>query len=155
VCHGARDPAAARRFTPITRPSRLRRRPIVQRRLKGGGGDSPARCSGGRWPLRFPGRDPPVPPPAVLGVPLPAMLIVRRRQWGHIIDRERLRVRSVTPPAGDPTPITQVKLRTLAKSRVSIETWELRLSSLECDFPGINIPSLNDPQSILSNFLPI
>jgi len=43
-------------------------------------------------------------------------------------------------PACDPTPITQLKVRTRAKSRVSIETRELRLSSWECDFPGINIP---------------
>jgi len=42
---------------------------------------------------------------------------------------------------GNPTPITQVKVGTLAKSRVSIETRELRLSSRECDFPGINIPT--------------
>ena len=46
-------------------------------------------------------------------------------------------------PACDPTPITQLKVRTRAKSRVSIETQELRLSSLECDFPGINILNCN------------
>ena len=37
---------------------------------------------------------------------------------------------------------TQVKGRTRAKSRVSIETRELRLSSRECDFPWINIPNI-------------
>jgi len=31
----------------------------------------------------------------------------------------------IRAPAGDPTPITQVKVRTRAKSRVSIETREL------------------------------
>jgi len=34
-----------------------------------------------------------------------------------------------------------IKVRTRAKSKVWIETRELRLSSRECDFPGINIPS--------------
>jgi len=48
-----------------------------------------------------------------------------------VIGRERRRVRPVIAPpplratAGDPTPIMQVKVRTWAKSRVSIETWEL------------------------------
>ena len=42
-------------------------------------------------------------------------------------------------PAGDPTPITLVK-GTWVKSRVAIETQELRLSTRKCDFPGINIP---------------
>ena len=44
-------------------------------------------------PLCFPGRAPPYPLPAVLGAPLPAMLIVRRRRWGPVIGRERRRVR--------------------------------------------------------------
>ena len=49
------------------------------------------------------------------------MLIVRRRRWGPVIGRERRRVRPVIPlplraPAGDPTPITQVKVSTRAKS---------------------------------------
>jgi len=74
------------------------------------------------------------------------MLIVRRRQWGPVIGRERRRVQPViahppSRPAGDPTPITLVKVRTRAKSRVLIETRELRLSTRECDFPGINIPT--------------
>jgi len=64
----------------------------------------------------------PVPSPAVLGVLLPTMLIVRRRRWGPVIGRERRRVRLVIAspplraPTGDPTPITQVKVRTRAKS---------------------------------------
>jgi len=101
----------------------------------------PGPSSGGRWPLRFPGRAPPYHPPAVLGAPLPAMLIVRRR-WGPVIGRERRRVRPVIarPPRRRSTDSTQVKVRTRAKSRVSIETRELRLSSRECDFPGINMP---------------
>jgi len=53
-------------------------------------------------------------------------------------------------PTGDrpspfaPPPAIQLRsrTRTQAKSRASIETRELRLSSRECDFPGINIPSL-------------
>jgi len=45
-------------------------------------------------------------------------------------------------PASDYPPITQAKVRTQAKSRVSIETRELRLLSREYDFPGINIPSI-------------
>jgi len=50
---------------------------------------------------------------------------------GPVIGRERRQVRLVIAPtplratAGDPTPIMQVKVRTWAKSRVSIETWEL------------------------------
>ena len=75
----------------------------VQRRPMGGGGDSPARRPGA---------------PAVLGVPLPSMLIVLRRRWGPVISQERRQVRPVIappllpPPTGDPTPITQVKVRT-------------------------------------------
>ena len=64
----------------------------------------PGPSSGGRWPLRFPGHAPPYPPPAVLGAPLPAMLIVRRR-WGPVIGRERRRVRPViAPPPFAPPP---------------------------------------------------
>jgi len=74
-----------------------------------------------RGPLCFPSHAPPYPP-AVLDEPLPTMLIIRRRRWGPLIGRERRRVRPVIAPppfcapAGDPTPITQVKVRTLAKS---------------------------------------
>ena len=75
---------------------------------------------GGRWPLRFPSRVPPIPSPAVFGAPLRAMLIVRRRRWGPVIGRERHQVRlgdrpsPLCAPAGDLTPITQVKVRTRA-----------------------------------------
>jgi len=50
------------------------------------------------------------------------MLIVRRRRWGPVIGRERRQVRPmIAPPpprapAGDPTPITHIKVRTRAKS---------------------------------------
>ena len=66
--------------------------------------------------MRFPGRAPPYPPPAVLGAPLPTMLIVRRRRRGPVIGRELRRVRAVI---------------VLGRNRVSIETRELRLSSRE------------------------
>jgi len=61
-------------------------------------------------------------------------VIVCRRQWGPA---------SPTPlrPADDPTPFTPEVL-TQAKSRVSIENRELRLSTRECDFLGINNPTL-------------
>ena len=95
---GAGDPATARRFT---RPSPPRRRPIVQRCPTGAGGRRwfPGPSSGGQWPLHFPGRAPTYPPPAVLGAPLPAMLIVRRHRWSPVIGREWRRVRPVTPPS--------------------------------------------------------
>jgi len=61
---------------------------------RGGGGDSPAdgRCTS---PVALPR----TLPPAVLGAPLPAMLIVRRRRWSSVIGRERRRVRPMTPPS--------------------------------------------------------
>ena len=68
-------------------------------RRGGGGGDSPASRPGGRWPLHFSGGTPTYPPPAILGTPLPAMLIVRRRRWSSVIGRERRLVRPVTPPS--------------------------------------------------------
>ena len=37
-------------------------------------------------------------PLAVLGVPLPTMLIVHRRRWGPVIGREQRRVRPVIAP---------------------------------------------------------
>jgi len=96
VCHGAGDPAATRRFTP---PSRPRRRPIVQRCPKEGGGDSPVRRPGADGCCASPVAIPRTLPPAVLGAPLPAMLIVRRRRWGPIIGREQRRGQ-----AGDRSP---------------------------------------------------
>jgi len=47
----------------------------------GGGGDSPAPRP---MAVVLPQSRSPVPPPAVLGVPLPTMLIVRRRHWGPV-----------------------------------------------------------------------
>jgi len=104
----------------------------------GGGSDSPA---------SRPGADgrctPPVPSPGRFG-----------RATAGYVDRPQVAMGSrylpgTAPgpagdrpsPPGDPTLITQVKIRTRAKSKVSIETWELQLSSRECDFPGINIPT--------------
>ena len=47
------------------------------------------------------------------------------------------------PPFAPPLAIQlrsrRSKVCTRAKSRVSIKTWELRLSTRECNFPGINI----------------
>jgi len=59
--------------------------------------------------------------PTVLGVPLPTMMIVRRRRWGPVIGRERRRVRPViAPPLRAPRPAiqlrSQVKVRTRPKS---------------------------------------
>jgi len=75
--------------------------PIYPSRLSSGvrRGEAVIPRPGGRWPLHFPGRAPTYPPPAVLGTPLPAMLIVRRRRWSSVIGRERRRVRPVTPPS--------------------------------------------------------
>ena len=90
VRHGAGDPAAARRFTRPSRP-----RPAASD--GGGGGDSPARRPGAN------GRCAPPYPPAVLGVPLLTMLIVRRRRWGPVISWERSRVRlMIAPPPSRP-----------------------------------------------------
>jgi len=95
VHHGAGDLAAARRFT---RPSRPRRRPIVQRRPTGEAVIP--------WPI-VPG---PMAvalsrsrPPAVLGAPPRATSIVRRRRWGPVIGRGRRQVRPViAPPPSHP-----------------------------------------------------
>ena len=78
---------------------------------RGGGGDSLACCPGGRWPLCFPGHAPPYPP-AILGVPLPTMLIVCRRRWGPVIGQERRQVRPViAPPPFASPPAIQLRSR--------------------------------------------
>jgi len=119
-------------------PVTPRRRPATS---KGVGGDSLAHRP---MAVALPESRSPVPPPAIFGAPLPAMLLVSRRWWGPVIGREWRRIRPVIAPrAGDPTPIRQVKVRTRAKSRVSIETRQLWLSSWERDFPEINIPTHN------------
>ena len=113
------DPATARRFT---RPSPPRRRPIVQRYPTGGGRRwFPGPSSAGRWPLHFPGRAPPVPSPWRFwarncrlcwssaggdGVPPLAGNGAGSGRWSPLHHSH---------PAGDPTPITQVKVRTRAK----------------------------------------
>ena len=53
----------------------------------------PGPSSEGWWPLRFPDRTPPYPPPAVLVAPPSAVSSVRRQRWGPVIGRERRRVR--------------------------------------------------------------
>jgi len=83
----------------------------------GGGGDSPAHRPGVDGHCASLVALPPYPP--------------RRRRWGPGMAPGLAPSR----PAVDPTPITQVKVRTRAKLGVSIETRELRLSSRECDFP--------------------
>ena len=135
----ARNQATAHRFT---RPSHPRRRPIVQRHPTGGGSDSSAR---GPMAVAHPQSRSTVPSLRQFwahycrlrwssagddGVPSSAGNSAGSGRWSPLPLR-----------AGDPTPITQVKVHTRAKSRVSIETRELRLSSREYDFPGINISS--------------
>jgi len=109
VHHGAGDPAAACRFT---RPSLARLmwgeavipRPVV------------------RGPLCFPGHAPPYLPGSFGHATADYVDRPHRRRWGPVIGWERRRVRPVVAPpplralAGDPTPITQVKVRARAKS---------------------------------------
>jgi len=93
----------------------------------------------------------PLPQPFcdVSGTPPPAKMIVHRWQWGPGIAQEQCR-----GPAGDcPPPSSRPHRRSnsdhaskrylLGQNRVSVETRELRLSTQECDFPGINIPIAN------------
>ena len=74
-------------------------------RRGGGGGDFPARRPGADARCASPVTLP-CTPPAVLGMPLLTMLIVRRRRWGPVIGRERCRVRAViaAPPSFAPPP---------------------------------------------------
>ena len=64
----------------------------------GGGGDSSACRPGFDDRCAYPVTLLHTPPPANLGVPLPTMLIVRRRRWGPVIGWERHRVRPVIAP---------------------------------------------------------
>jgi len=72
--------------------------------------------------LHFPGRAPPYPPPDRFEHTTAGYVDHPQAGWGPVIGRERRRVRPMmapapfAPPAGDPTPITQVKVRTRAKS---------------------------------------
>ena len=87
------------------------------------------RPTGVRW---FPGRAPPVPSLGRFGRATARCVDHPQASMGS-----RYRPGTAPGPAGyppscpacDPTPITQVKVCTRAKSRVSIETRELRLSS--------------------------
>ena len=55
--------------------------------------------------------------PAVLGAPLPAMLIVRRQRWGPVIGRERRRVRpAIAPSPRSPTAEAQAADHSLITS---------------------------------------
>jgi len=79
----------------------FQRRPIVQPHLMGAW-RFPGPSSGGRWPLRFPGRAPHTLPQRfcdVSGAPPPAMSIVRRRRRNPGIGQEWHR-----GPRGDPPP---------------------------------------------------
>ena len=64
------------------------------------------------------------------------------RHWPGTASGTGRRSPPLRAPAGDPTPIAPVLTR--AKSRVLIETQELRLLPQECGFPGNNIPSIKD-----------
>ena len=116
VHHGARDPAAARRFAHP--PTMQLCWPIVQQRPTGGGhGDSLARRPGTDWPLRFPGCAPPVDlPPAILRCFGRATVCYVDRSVGSPHRPGTLSgtgQRLFPPPfhahTSDPTPITPVK----------------------------------------------
>jgi len=64
-----------------------------------------------RRPLHFPGHAPPYPPPSRFERATAGYVDRPQAGWGPVIGRERRRVRPI-----DPTPITQVKVRTRAKS---------------------------------------
>jgi len=82
----------------LTHPSRVQRCPMGWEAV------IPRPVIRGPMAVVFPRSCSPVPPRAVLGVPLPTMLIVRRRRWGPVIGRERRRFRPVIapPPASRP-----------------------------------------------------
>ena len=140
VRHGARDPATARHFTCPSRPQRW---PTVLRRPTGEA-VIPRPIVWGRWLLLSPGRFG-CASAGYVDRPQAAIPSSAGNGAGPASDHPS----PLRAPAGDPTPITQVKVCTRAKSRVSIETPELRLLSRECDFPGINIPQL-DPRREIS-----
>jgi len=167
VRHGAGDPAAARRFT---RPSRPRRRPIVQRRPTVGGGDSPVRRPGADGRCASPVALPLDPPPSRF-----------RRATASYVDRPQAamgsRHRPGTAPGpasnhpsplhaplhGDPTPITQVKVHTRAKSRPgncdSCPRPVKRLCVSVCYILEYNVPVYNKPDtravSLINNSMTI
>jgi len=114
VRHGARDPAAARRFTRPSFP-----RPAASD--GGGGGDSPARRPGADGRCVSPVTLPRTPRPfwechcrlcwssaGGVGVTSSAGNGAGSGRWSPLPPSPA--------PAGDPTPITQVKVRTRAKS---------------------------------------
>ena len=91
-------------------------------RREGGRRWFPGPSSAGRWPLHFPGRAPPVPPPD--GFERATAGYVDRPQtgWGPVIGRERRRVRPmIAPPPFAPSPAIQLRspTRTRAKSITS------------------------------------
>jgi len=110
VRHGAGDPAAARRFMRPSLP-----RPMGGRRW------FPGPSSGGRWPLCFPGHAPPYPPGSFGHatadyVDRSQAALGSRHLPGTAPGPAGDRPSTLCASAGDPTPITQVKVRTRAKS---------------------------------------
>jgi len=135
VRHGAGDPAAARRFT----------RPSLPRSAASDGGEVviPRPVVWGPMAVVLPRSCSPVSP-GRFGRATADYVDRLQAALGPVIGRERRRVRPViAPPPDDPTPITQVKVRTRAKSTTGF--------SLSKPVPGFktgyrlsfNIPSFN------------
>jgi len=127
--NSAGDPAAARRFTRLSAHNVDQLSSGVRR----GRAAIPACCLGADQPLCFPCCAP-------LCSSLPGRFVTF---WAC----HRLLCQSIdgVPASAGNSNSDHVgkKVRTLAKSRVSIKTRELRLSTRECNFPGINIPNYN------------
>ena len=108
----------------------------------GGGGDSLAHHPGADGRCTSLVTIPPYPPPGRFGCatagyvdrPQAAMGSGHRPGTALGLAGDRPPSRA---PAGDPTPITHVKVPIRAKLRVLIETRELRLSSRECDLTSL------------------
>ena len=117
--HGAEDPATARR---LTRPSLLRRRPIVQRCPTGGEAVIFRPVVQGPMATALPRSRSHVPSPGRFGrttaryVDRPQAPMEFRHRPGTAPGPADDRPSPLRAHAGDPTPITQVKVRTRAKS---------------------------------------
>jgi len=114
---------------PTRRPisDRVPSPPIGDRRF-------PGPSSGGRSAIVLPLSRSPIPSPRRITAGYVHCLQMAWDPGNSIGDRPAI------VPLFAPLPAIQRRSR-WAKSRVSIETWELRLSTRECDFLGINIPS--------------
>jgi len=139
-----RSPAAAR-LSRAHLPATLIDCPAAFR----GHGDSPARRPRAAQPLRFPGRAAPVPS-------LSPILQRFRRAAARYVDQSSAGGDGVPASVGNGVegrpaiqPITPVK-GTYSGELESIETQELRLSTQECDFLGINIPTPINPDRWIS-----